>query len=153
MSSRIASTPRRFVTTCIALAFALCLLGTYASAQVEIQPRAEGFGGYSWLHPNGYADFGSKVPDIVGGADISGTYYFPTMHNVGVLVDGSGHISKGDGIGVGFALFGIQYKYHTNTFSPFARIFVGAANESPKCCAGTNWSVGLGGWRRLRSER
>ena len=144
MSSRIALTPRRFVATCIALAFALCLLGIHASAQT-IQPVAEAFGGYSWLHPNGYADFGSKVPDIVGGFDLSGVYYFPQMHNLGVLVDGSGHISKGDGLGVGFANFGLQYKYHTDTFSPFLRVFVGAANQSPECCAGSNWSVGLGG--------
>ena len=39
----------------------------------------------------------------------------------------------------------MQYKYHTDTFSPFVRVFVGAANQSPDCCAGSNWSVGLGG--------
>ncbi len=144
MSSRIALNPRRVVATFIALAFALCLLGTHASAQT-IQPVAEGFAGYSWLHPNGYADFGSKVPDIVNGFDLSGVYYFPQMHNLGALVDGSGHFNSGKGEGVGFANFGIQYKYHTDTFSPFVRVFVGAANQSPECCAGSNWSVGLGG--------
>jgi hypothetical protein len=144
MSSRIALNPRRVVATFIALAFALCLLGTHASAQT-IQPVDEVFGGYSWLHPNGYADFGSKVPDIVDGFDISNTYYFPQMHNLGFLVDGSGHFNSGHGEGVGFANVGIQYKYHTDTFSPFLRVFVGAANQSPECCAGGNWSVGLGG--------
>ncbi len=144
MSSRIALNPRRVVATCIALAFALCLLGTHASAQVNIQPVDEVFVGYSWLHPNGYGDLGYKVPDIVGGFDLSNTYYLPSLHNVGVLLDGSGHISKGDGLGVGYILGGLQFKYHTDTFSPFARVFVGTANQSPECCSGTHWSAAVG---------
>jgi len=144
MSSRTASNPRRVVATCVALAFALCLLAAQASAQT-IQPKDEVFAGYSWLHPNGYGDLGFKVPDIVGGFDLSNTYYFPNAHNVGVLVDGSGHISNGDGTGVGYILGGFQYKYHTDTFSPFARIFLGVANLSPDCCGGTRWNVAVGG--------
>ena len=145
MSSRIVSNPRHVVATCIGVALALCLLAAQASAQVEIQPKDEVFLGYSWLHANGYGDLGYKVPDIVGGADISNTYYLPTLHNVGFLMDGSGHISKGDGNGVGFALFGFQYKYHTNTFSPFARASIGWANLSPDCCGGTKRHVALSG--------
>jgi hypothetical protein len=142
MSSSIALNPKRVVATCIALAFALCLLGTYASAQT-IQPKDEIFGGYSWLHPNGYADLGFKVPDIANGFDLSNTYYFPTMHNLGVLADGSGHFNSGEGTGVGYLLGGIQYKYHTDTFSPFVRIFLGASHISPPGPA--QWQVALGG--------
>ena len=64
MPSRIGIVPTRLLATSIALAFALCLLGVLASAQVEIQPKDEVFGGYSWLHPNGRVDFGYKVKDI-----------------------------------------------------------------------------------------
>src|SRR5271157_5617124 len=145
MSSRMALNPRRVVATCIALVFALCLLATCASAQVTIQPVNEVFAGYSWLHPNGYGDLGFKVNDIVDGFDLSGTHYLPTLHNVGVLVDGSGHLHSSQGTGVGYILFGLQYKYDTDTFSPFARAFVGPANLSPDCCGGTIWSAAVGG--------
>ncbi len=146
MSSRIASNPRRVVATCVGFAFALCLLAAQASAQT-IQPQDEVFGGYSWLHPNGYGDLGYKVPDISHGFDLSNTYYLPQLHNVGLLADGSGHFGSGgsQGSGVGYALFGFQYKYHTDTFSPFARVFVGAADLSPACCGGTQWHVAVGG--------
>jgi len=142
MSSRIALNPRRVVATCIALAFALCLLATHASAQT-IQPVDEVFAGYSWLHANGYGDLGYKVPDLASGFDLSNAYYLPQAHNLGVLVDGSGHWGQGNG--VGYILGGLQYKYHTDTFSPFLRVFVGAADHSPRCCDGSKWSVALGG--------
>jgi len=122
-------------------------LAAQASAQVEIQPKDEVFLGYSWLHPGGYGDLGYKVPDITHGFDISNTYYLPSLHNVGFLADGSGHFgsnaSKGNS--VGYALFGLQYKYHTDTFSPFARAFVGMADLSPDCCGGTKYHVAVGG--------
>ncbi len=147
MSSRIASNPRRVVATCIGFVFALCLLAAQASAQTDIQPQDEIFAGYSWLHPNGYGDLGYKVPDISHGFDLSNTYYLPSVHNLGLLADGSGHFGSGSsqGNGVGYALFGLQYKYHTDTFSPFARVFVGAADLSPDCCGGTQWHVAVGG--------
>src|SRR5271165_4387667 len=145
MSSRMALNPRRVVATCIALVFALCLLATCASAQVTIQPANEIFAGYSWLHPNGYGDLGFKVNDIVDGFDLSGTHYLPTLHNVGVLVDGSGHLHSSQGTGVGYILFGLQYKYHTDIFSPFVRGFVGMASLSPDCCGGTRRNVAAGG--------
>ncbi len=144
MSSRIALNPRRVVATCITLAFALCLLGAYASAQT-VQPVDEIFAGYSWLHPNGYGDLGYKVNDIANGFDLSNTYYLPSLHNIGILVDGSGHLHSSQGTGVGYILGGFQFKYHTDTFSPFARVFVGAANQSPDCCSGTHWSAAFGG--------
>src|SRR5271157_2225635 len=144
MSSSIALNPRRVFATCIALALALCLLGAYASAQT-VQPKDEIFGGYSWLHPNGYGDLGYKVQDIVDGFDVSNTYYLPSAHRLGLLADGSGHFHGSQGTDVGYILGGLQYKYHTDTFSPFARAFVGAASLSPDCCGGTRWHVAVGG--------
>ncbi len=116
----------------IATAFALCLFATYATAQVAIQPKDEIFGGYSWLGISGTADFGVKVNDINAGFDASTTYYFPRARNLGIIADGSGHFDRDhDYVGVGFALFGLQYKYHTNHFSPFVRVMGGVANLSP----------------------
>ena len=142
MSSRFAVVLRPIVVTLSALVCCLCLLGTFAAAQT-IQPVDEVFGGYSWLHANGYGDFGYKVPDLASGFDISNTYYLPQMHNLGVLAAGSAPF--GTGAGVGYALFGPQFKYHTDTFSPFVRAFVGFADLSPECCRGQHWSVALGG--------
>ncbi|MGA2687309.1 MAG: OmpA family protein [Candidatus Korobacteraceae bacterium] len=128
MTSRIGVVPRHF----IAAAFALCLFATYATAQVAIQPKDEVFGGYSWLGISGTADFNVKVPDISTGFDASTTYYLPQAHNLGLIADGSGHFDRDHQyVGVGFALFGLQYKYHTDSFSPFVRVMVGFANLSP----------------------
>ena len=148
MSSRIGVVPTRFIATSIALAFALCLLGVLASAQTDIQPKDEVFGGYSWLHPNGNADFGYKVPDLAKGFDFSNVYYLPSVHNLGVLVDGSGHFGSTDKtVGfsndVGYILGGLQYKYHTDTFSPFARVFVGVSDIDP-AVSGSQWNVAAG---------
>src|SRR5664280_2066304 len=142
MSSRIGVVPTRFVATLIALAFTLCMLGVYASAQTDIQPKDEVFGGYSWLHPNGRVDYGYKVEDIVKGFDFSNVYYLPSAHNLGVLVDGSGHF--GSDTSVGYILGGLQYKYHTDTFSPFVRVFVGTAHIDPPTYI-PEWKPAVGG--------
>src|SRR5664280_206488 len=142
MSSRIGVVPTRFVATLIALAFTLCMLGVYASAQTDIQPKDEVFGGYSWLHPNVRVDYGYKVEDIVKGFDFSNVYYLPSAHNLGVLVDGSGHF--GSETSVGYILGGLQYKYHTDTFSPFVRAFVGVARISPPTYI-DEWKPAVGG--------
>jgi hypothetical protein len=142
MSSRFAVVLKPVVVTLIALACGLCLLGTFAAAQT-LQPVDEVFGGYSWLHSNGYGDFGYKVPDLASGFDASNTYYLRSLHNLGIMADGSGHF--GTGAGVGYGLFGPQFKYHTDTFSPFVRVFVGFAHQNPLCCRGANWSVAVGG--------
>src|ERR1017187_6107301 len=156
MSSRFEVTRVRMIAAGIVLTFALCLLGTYASAQASVQPQDEIFGGYSWLHPNGYADLNYKVLDIVDGFNFSNTYYIPADHNFGILMDGSGHMNggtnpvnqangKNQGTAVGYVLGGIQYKFHTDSLSPFVRVFAGGANLSPDCCGGTRWNFAVGG--------
>ena len=136
--------PKRVVATTIALAFAVVLLGSFAAAQVTVQPKAEIFGGYSWLHPNGFVDWG-HVPDIAHGWNASSTFYLPQAHNLGILVDGSGHYNSTFS-NVGIGLLGLQYKWHNDQFSPFVRAFGGVTHISP---AGLNseWraSVGAGG--------
>ncbi len=134
MSYRIGvGIPTRRIAATIALALLVCLWSTWAAAQVTIQPKDEIFGGYSWLGISGHADLGTKVQDINTGFDASSTYYFPFAHNLGVIVDGSGHFATGapDYTGIGFIFGGLQYKYHTNSFSPFVHIMGGAANLSP----------------------
>jgi hypothetical protein len=146
MSSRFAVVLTRFVVTLTALVCAVCLTGTFAAAQTN-QPVAEVFTGYSWLHTNGYINLGFKSPDIVDGFDLSYVYYLPQMHNLGVLGDISYHWNGknpvADDIDVANLLGGVQYKYHTDTFSPFFRAFVGAVPHWGG--GGTHWSVGLGG--------
>jgi hypothetical protein len=128
-------------------------VATFAAAQ-NYQPKDEVYGGYSWLAPNGYGDLNFKVNDIVDGFDASNTYYLPKYHNLGFVMDGSGHFNGGvtppglngnHGTAAGFALGGLQYKYHTNTVSPFVRALVGAADISPTCCGGTRWHFAGGG--------
>jgi hypothetical protein len=142
MSSRIGVVPTRFVATLIALAFTLCMLGVYASAQTDIQPKDEIFGGYSWLHPGANTDFGFKVQDIAKGFDFSNVYYLPAAHNLGVLGDVSGH--WGNQADAGYLLGGLQYKFHTDTFSPFVRAFVGASRISPSQSK-SEWNAAVGG--------
>ncbi|MDR3749735.1 MAG: hypothetical protein P4M04_16575 [Acidobacteriota bacterium] len=148
MSSRFSVIPTRIFVSLIALVLAVCLMGTFAAAQKN-QPVDEIFGGYSWLHTNGYVDHGYKAGDIADGIDFSNTYYLPQAHNLGLLGDFSYHwngkITGTDinDVKVAFILGGLQYKYHTDTFSPFVRAFLGAADHS-----GPNrsqWSPAVGG--------
>ncbi len=144
MSSRIGVVPTRFFATSIALALALCMLSVYASAQSDIQPKDEVFGGYSWLHPNGKVDYGYEVKDIASGFDFSNVYYVPAAHNLGILLDGSGHF--GSNTDVGYILGGLQFKYHADVFSPFARVFVGGARiDPPTYIPEWNFAAGAGG--------
>ncbi len=144
MSSRIGVVPTRLISTTIALTFALCMLGVFASAQTDIQPKDEVFGGYSWLHPNGSVDFGYKVKDITKGFDFSNVYYLPAVHNLGILADGSGHFGASSNAQVGYMLGGLQYKFHTDTFSPFVRVFVGVSRIDPPLTA-AEWNAAVGG--------
>jgi hypothetical protein len=154
MSFCVAAVGTRRALTLIAIACALSFLGTRASAQ-NSSPKDEIFGGYSWLAPNGWGDLDYKIDNIPKGFDASNTYYFCGMCNLGVVIDGSGHFSgattpgnpftANDKTGVGYALGGLQYKYHTNSLSPFFRGFVGTANISPDCCHDTEWSFAAGG--------
>jgi outer membrane protein OmpA-like peptidoglycan-associated protein len=50
-----------------------------------------------------------------------------------------------DSSAAGYGLGGLQYKWHNDKLSPFLRGFVGAANLSPDCCHGTEWSFAAGG--------
>ena len=87
---------------------------------------------------------------------VSNTYYFCRFCNWGWVLDGSGHYKGGttppnldngstDSTGVGYALSGLQYKWHNEKWSPFVRGLVGAANISPDCCHGTEWDFAAGG--------
>jgi hypothetical protein len=155
MSCRIAVAPQRVLAIFLTTAFVVVLLAAGATAQNAYQPRDEIFGGYSWLAPNGWGDLDYRINNIPKGFDASNTYYFCATCNLGVVIDGSGHFSgattpgnpftSNDKTGVGYVLGGLQYKYHTNSLSPFFRGFVGVANISPDCCHDTEWSFAAGG--------
>jgi hypothetical protein len=155
MSCRMAAAPQRVLARFLTTAFAVALLAVCATAQNAPQPRDEIFGGYSWLAPNGWGDLDYKIDNLAKGFAASNTYYFCAKCNLGVLMDGSGHFNgpttpgnpftANDKTSVGYALFGLQYKYHTRSLSPFFRGFVGTANISPDCCHDTEWSFAAGG--------
>ncbi len=144
MSSRIGVVLTRHIATIVALAFALCLLGTYAAAQVTVQPQAEVYAGYSWLHPGGHYNFGIPTTDHTDGVDESFTYYLPWAHNLGVMFDSSQHFGITDQ-NIYYFLGGLQYKYHTDSFSPFFHVFAGAARQDFPGNDQWNAALGAGG--------
>lgn len=151
MSSHREVVPKRLFATLVAISFALCLLGSQAAAQTTIQPKAEIYGGYSWIHPNGHYglfDNGIKTADIVDGFDVSGVYYLPNAWNLGILIDGSGHFNRSHnpgGMNLGIGDVGLQYKWHTDQLSPFVRAFVGADRISPPNPFSNEWRLAMGG--------
>jgi len=145
MSSRIGIVPTRHIAKTIALAIVLCLCGAYAAAQVTLQPQAEVFAGYSWLHPGGHYDYGQATVDHATGMDESFVWYTPFAHNLGVLVDSSQHWGVDDQ-SIYYVLGGLQYKYHTDSFSPFFRVFAGATRQvAPTYIDEWNAALGVGG--------
>jgi PKD domain-containing protein len=138
------------------VALAALSLATLPTSAQNACTKDEVFGGYSWLAPNGWGDLDYKVNNIPNAFDASNTYYLPQAHNLGLVLDGSGHFKGGttppnlqngsnDSTGVGYALGGVQYKWHNEKVSPFVRGFLGAANISPDCCHGMEWSFAAGG--------
>jgi len=145
MSLPIGVVPRGYLATTFALVASLCLLGTFAAGQVTIQPRAEVYAGYSWLHPGGYYDFNIPTTDHTSGIDESFVYYLPSAHNLGVLLDSSQHFATTEQ-DIYYVLGGLQYKYHTDTFSPFFRVFVGTVRQvAPTYVDEWNFAGGVGG--------
>lgn len=147
MSSSIGVVPTRRVATIFALALALCFWGTIAVAQVTIQPKAEVFAGYSWLHPGGYysRDLGIKTTDHTEGVNESLVYYLPQAHNLGIMADFSQHFGSVSNQNIYYMLGGLQYKYHTDTFSPFVHFFAGAARQDFFGLNQWNAALGAGG--------
>ncbi len=145
MSSRIGVVPTRRFATTIALALALCFWGTFAAAQVTIQPKAEVFAGYSWLHPGGSYAEGVKTTDHTAGIEESVVYYLPQAHNLGIMADFSQHFGAVSNQNINYFLGGLQYKYHTDTFSPFVHFFAGAVRQSVYSYSQTNAALGAGG--------
>jgi len=144
MSLRIAVVRKRPFAVTIAIVFALCLLGTFAAAQVTIQPQAELYAGYSWLHPGGHYDFGIPTKDHNEGVNESFTYYMPFAHNLGVMFDSSQHFGV-QNESIKYFLAGLQYKYHTDSFSPFFHLFAGAARQAFPANDQWNPALGAGG--------
>ena len=145
MSSRI-GVPKHCAVTVAALVFALCMLGSFAAAQVTIQPKVEVFAGYSWLHPNGHYDFGIKTKDLDKGANESLVFYTPALHhNLGILIDSSQHFGVEDQ-STYYVLGGLQYKYHAEHFSPFVHVFGGTIRQTaPTYVDEWNPAFGAGG--------
>src|SRR5580698_7805600 len=143
MSSSISVVPTRRVATTLALA--LCFWGTFAAAQVTIQPKAEVFAGYSWLHPNGFYVDGIPTTDHTDGVNESLVYYLPQAHNLGIMADFSQHFGSVSNQNINFFMGGLQYKYHTDSFSPFVHFLVGAERQNVFSFDQWNAALGAGG--------
>ncbi len=143
-SSREVVPTRRFATT-FALALALCFWGTIAAAQVTIQPKAEVFVGYSWLHPGGMYTDTIKTMDHTEGVEESLVYYLPQAHNLGVMADFSQHFGSVSNQNINIFMGGLQYKYHTDGFSPFFHLLVGAEKQNVFSFSQWNAALGVGG--------
>ena len=146
---------KQIATAILVLGLGFAFLSATAVAQ-NPHPKDEIFGGYSVLFPNGWEELDYKANTIPNAFDVSNTLYFCRFCNLGWLLDGSGHFKGGttppnllngstDSTDVGYALTGLQYKWHYEKLSPFVRVFVGAANISPDCCHGTEWRFAAGG--------
>lgn len=145
----------RTATAILAFCLGLAFLSATAAAQ-NPHPQDEIFGGYSVLFPNGWQELNYKTDTIPNAFDFSNTLYFCHYCNLGWLLDGSAHFNgsttppnldngSDNSTSVGYALTGLQYKWHGKTFSPFVRALVGSANISPDCCHGTQWRFAGGG--------
>ena len=153
--SSVASTASKRTVAILAIGLTILLLAVSTAAQTHYA-KDEIFGGYSALFPNGWQELDYRSNTIPNAFDVSNTLYFCHFCNLGWVLDGSGHYRGGttppnllngseDSTGVGYALTGLQYKWHTESFSPFARVLIGGANISPDCCHGTRWSLAVGG--------
>ena len=145
----------RAIAAVIAVGVGLVILIAPATAQTQY-PRDEIFGGYSVLFPNGWEELNYRADTIPNAFDASNSWYFCKFCNLGLLLDGSAHFrgsttppnhlnGSQDSTDVGYALAGLQYKWHHEKLSPFVRVLVGGANMSPDCCHGTQWSFAVGG--------
>jgi hypothetical protein len=146
---------RRLAAVIFILSIGLIGAGKPAAAQ-NYHPRDEIFGGYSVLFPNGWEELDYKANTIPNAFDASNTWYFCKFCGLGLILDGSGHFrgsttppnlanGSSDSTAVGYALAGMQYKWHHQKLSPFVRGLVGAASISPDCCHGTQWRFAAGG--------
>src|ERR1700734_2899791 len=117
MSSSIGIVPTRRFATIAACALTLCFWGTFAAAQVTIQPKAEVFAGYSWLHPGGNYTPDVKTQDHTEGVNESLVWYLPQAHNIGFLADFSQHFGSVSHQNINDYFGGLQFKFHTNSFS------------------------------------
>jgi len=129
----------------MALALALCFWGTIAAAQVTIQPKAEVFAGYSWLHPGGAYTDDIKTMDHTEGVEESLVYYLPQAHNLGIMADFSQHFGSVSNQNINIFMGGLQYKYHTDGFSPFFHAMVGAERQNVFSFNQWNAALGVGG--------
>ena len=120
------------------------MFGTFAAAQVTIQPKAEIFAGYSWLHPAGNYVDGIKTTDHTEGVNESLVYYLPQAHNLGIMADFSQHFGVSNE-NIQYVLGGLQYKYHTDSFSPFVHVFAGGIHQNFPFDNQWNAALGAGG--------
>src|SRR5271155_3249900 len=140
MSSHSHNCYGRVACTLLAVALALCSLGTFAAAQDQLVPKWELYGGYSAFYPgcNVYGLLPGGVLPVSSclkwdprGAGASVTYDFNRW--LGLTVDSSGQWGSGNS-GVAARIDQVEFfnlsagpkiTYRTHYFSPFLEALVG----------------------------
>ena len=122
-----------------------------AVGQDQPTPKAEFYGGYSWLglDSNTYAGT-RKVPPIKKGIEGAATLNLNKW--VGLTADYSGHFSSPANVNA--FEFGPQLKFRSDQISPFVHALVGFANiSSPGMQSKLSVAVSLGGGFDLNAGR
>lgn len=110
---------RRLVTLMLATALVTLAL-PLAVAQEAPAAKTEVFAGYAFLDPR--ARVGAiKIDNAPKGFGLSSTYFF--SRNWGFTVDGGAHF--GENMRAGTLMIGPQFRWPTETVSPFANFLVG----------------------------
>lgn len=129
MSLRRNAVLSRVSFSLLVLAVVVALFPTSLIAQDDKNfPKVELFGGYSWYNPGGSFPVSGKVPGIPKGWDAAATFNFNRW--AGITADAGGHYK--DIANVGTYLFGPQFKYRGDQFTPFIEVLGGLTHISPR---------------------
>ncbi len=143
--------PRVLLLAIVVGAVAICTMAT-AQAQDNPQPKAEIFGGYSFLNPrvnvNGVSQDLENIPAGWGAAAT-----FNVAPHFGLTADFGGHYHTfdvnrnnfvaGDNVHLGTIMFGPHIEARTSHFTPFAEALFGLHRVSDTTTSVSNNAFGL----------
>ena len=128
MSLRSRAVIHRAVMVLLACAVVIALFPTSLAAQDDKNySKVDLFGGYSWYNAGGSFPVSGKIPGMAKGFDGSATFNFKRW--AGITADIGGHYK--DVGNVYTYMFGPQFKWRGDQFSPFIEVLGGMTHISP----------------------
>jgi outer membrane protein OmpA-like peptidoglycan-associated protein len=127
----------RNLTLILVAALALVVFMPLASAQDDQPAKVETFAGYAYYNPRGRVG-AIRIGEAPKGFGLATTYFF--HRNWGFTVDGGAHF--GQGVQAGTLMVGPQFRWPTDTVSPFANFMVGWHRLGVES-VGTNDGIGI----------